>query len=128
MTLRYFRLFDGQYNKTLYDEVLNEQDRIIITRWRLSCYPLFIEVGRHKIPKIREEERKCCICNIIEDESHSIFHCIVHRKIRLHFQTVITKYPTVKEILNPRESKDIGNIAKLLRMIENNMFDLKMNH
>ena len=38
---RYFEPFNLEYNNVLYKSMLNDQDRAIITRWRLSSQPLY---------------------------------------------------------------------------------------
>ena len=56
----------------------DDENRIIISRWRLSSHKLHIETGRYKIPKVPTADRKCQICNILEDEYHALFSCIAH--------------------------------------------------
>ena len=58
--------------------MLNYQDRAIITHWRLSSHPLYIETDRYKKPASDKSDRKCMICNVLEDEEHAIYKCIAH--------------------------------------------------
>ena len=58
--------------------MINDKDRKIITRWRLSSHHLYIETGRYKNPPVVREERKCVICEEVEDEEHVRFSNVVH--------------------------------------------------
>ena len=52
MTKRYMDITEGKYASLIYDFQMNEEHRIILTRWRLSCFDLAIETGRYKnIPR-----------------------------------------------------------------------------
>ena len=110
----------------LYKSMHNDIDRIIITRWRLSSHPLFIETGRYKKPKIIDIERKCVLCNVVEDEEHAIFQCSAHSRVRYKFREIIDKYNSVPNILNPINVEDMKIIASFLRAIEKNMEDFKL--
>ena len=57
----------------LYTSLTNEIDRELISRWRLSSHPLYIETGRRKVPKVPREQRLCIMCNTLEDQNHSFF-------------------------------------------------------
>ena len=112
--------------KILYKSMHNDEDRITITRWRLSSHPLFIETGRRKRPKIPDTERKCMICLVIEDEEHAIFHCAAHISVRYQFRELLSRYKTVKDIFDPQTVEDMGKIATMLKAIERNMEKLKL--
>ena len=109
---RYHLLFDLDYNNILYNSMVDDRHRALITRWRLSCHPLFIETGRRfKHPNnIERAERKCLICNILEDEAHALFNCRAHAMIRTNHQTLLNEYTTVNQILNPRTYNSNCNI------------------
>ena len=83
MDSRYKMLFQMKYNDTLYNSMVNDNQRKVITRWRLSSYKLFIETGRYKRPSVVRDSRVCIMCNILEDENHALFFCVAHQKIRL---------------------------------------------
>ena len=126
MTVRYVTLFNLKSPTVLYKSSINDEHRMIITRWRLSCHKLYIETGRYKTPKIPREERLCLNCDVLEDENHAIFHCKVHQTIRRKFDNLLRKYNSVGKLLDPNEEGDIRTIANFLTEIENNMEKLGM--
>ena len=126
MDIRYRNLTDLVYNSILYNSMLNDIDRKIITRWRLSSHQLHIETGRYKRPRVTREERKCLVCDTLEDEHHALFVCFAHSLIRTSHQDLIIKFNCVKDILNPSTVEDVKLVAVYLRAIEDNMKHLKM--
>ena len=50
----------------------------------MSSHSLEIEIGRHKKPKLRIEQRLCSHCNMgeIEDEFHFLLNCPKYLPIR----------------------------------------------
>ena len=110
----------------LYSSMINDLDRIVITRWRLSSHRLHIETGRYKKPIVAKEDRLCSICRTLENEDHALFKCTAHSYIRIRYQTLCDKYPTVDKILNPQLQADIKKVAEYIREIERNMEKLKM--
>ena len=57
------------------------QERISITKIRLSNHPLMIEKGRHL--KIHKTQRFCPFCpNLIETEQHFLLHCTTFDALR----------------------------------------------
>ena len=126
MHIRYRELFDLEHNDILYNSMVNDNHRTVITRWRLSCHCLFIETGRYKRPFVQRNDRKCIICQVIEDEAHALFTCIAHIGIRNSHQELLTEYSTIKQILSPKKEGDIIRISKYIRDIEKNMESLKM--
>ena len=126
MHKRYLELFNLDFNNVLYNSMIDDSDRAMITRWRLSSHPLYIETGRYKIPSIQKSERTCMNCHQIEDENHALFKCIAHRCIRDRSKDLLILFPTVQLLLNPRDSSNIKTIANYLREIEENMKKLKL--
>ena len=112
MSKRYYDLTNLRYCEILYNSFINERDRIIITRWRLSCHCLRIESGRYKKP--------------VEDETHALFNFKAHEFIRLRYSALFEKYSTVPEILYPNSEKEANSIASYISEIEKNMSSLKM--
>ena len=106
--------------------MINDEKRTLITRWRLSSHPLYIETGRYKTPIVPRENRLCMVCNVVEDEYHALFTCTAHCFIRLRFQEICSKYTTVVKMFNPATEEDITTIAKYIREIEKNMEKLKL--
>ena len=126
MHIRYRDLFNLQYNDILYSSFVNDNERMIITRWRLSCHKLFIEVGRYKKPLVERANRLCTICLILEDETHALFVCKAHITIRRKYERLLRLYPSTSEILSPNNIDDISCISQYIKEIEKNMDDLKM--
>ena len=125
MCQRYRTLLSLEPCQALYSTVCDDQDRIIITRWRLSSHNLHIETGRRKKPKPPRTERRCIVCNTIEDEEHTLFNCTAHTFIRLRFENLLAKYTNVRNILDPT-AEDIREVAGYIKEIEKNMEILKM--
>ena len=60
--------------------------RNALTKLRLSSHRLFIESGRWNSPQpTPREERKCTICNILEDEFHFLLECRMYDEFRYSF-------------------------------------------
>ena len=115
---RYSSMIGFTYCDSLYDNCLIESRRAIITRWRLSNHKLHIETGRYKRPKTPRNERLCNNCIQIEDEDHTIFHCTSYDIIRAKYTNLLSKYTTVKNILNPRDTQDAYRIGSFLLELE----------
>ena len=61
-----------------------------LTRLRVSSHSLSIETGRwHKPNKTPRNERKCIICDDVEDEFHFLLFCPLYKDIRKKY---IKKY------------------------------------
>ena len=56
---------------------LSLKQRTILTRFRVSCHSLEIELGRHHRPYVPAEARLCKQCTLGEpqDEVHHLFRC-----------------------------------------------------
>ena len=80
---RYVELTDLEEPTTLYASLSDDKDQIVLRRWRLSSYKLFLETGRYKRPKVPNEGRKCKVCDLLEDEEHALYSCNVHQFIRI---------------------------------------------
>ena len=126
MTQRYREISNLQYCDVLYDSFMIERNRIVITRWRLSCHRLRIETGRYTRPKTLRNERKCIVCNTLEDEYHALFVCTAHTFIRQHYENILSSYTTVQTILHPETTTDANTIGRYILEIEKNMDELKM--
>ena len=115
-----------EYNNALYNSFVNDELRITITRWRLSCHKLRIETGRYTYPITPRDERLCKMCLTVEDESHALFHCPAHTFIRMKYFALLCKYTTVNLLLNPQSSEDVMQVGSYIGEIEKNMQKLKM--
>ena len=87
---------------------------VIITKWRLSNHNLKIEKGRNSIRITPREERLCIVCNTLEDEQHALFFCKIHATVQIKFKSLLDRYTSVNEILNPKSVKDAYEIANYL--------------
>ena len=126
MCTRYKQLIGMNYCSVLYDTCLDDTKRTIITRWRLSSHKLKIEKGRYTRPVTNEEDRKCKVCLVVEDERHAIIHCRAHRLIRDRYKDRINFDFELCDILNPRSIAEANYLASFLNELEENMDDLKM--
>ena len=122
----YKEITNLEYNSVLYNSFVNDELRIVITRWRLSCHKLRIETGRYSYPIIPRDERRCRMCLTVEDESHALFTCPAHSFIRMKFFPLLCRYTTVTLLLNPQSSEDVIQVGTYIGEIEKNMQKLKM--
>ena len=122
----YRQITNLEYNKVLYESFINDELRIAITRWRLSCHKLRIETGRYTYPITPRDERLCKMCRTVEDETHALFNCSAHTFIRMKFFSLLCKYTTVSHLLNPQTSEDMKQTGTYIIEIEKNMEKLKM--
>ena len=60
---RYYNITECKYNSALYNELLNERKRVIISRWRLSSHQVKIETGRYTTNKTPRNDRHVMSCN-----------------------------------------------------------------
>lgn len=70
-----------------YLDIINiAKNRINLTRIRVSSHRLHIETGRWKKPIATPiNERKCSICDKLEDEFHFVLECKMYESIRKEF-------------------------------------------
>ena len=66
----------------IYNSMISDYHRTVISRWRLSNHRLNIETGRYTKPKTKREDRVCTLCNVLEDERHVIFTCPRYHQVR----------------------------------------------
>ena len=125
MEIRYRKLIPLNYNKSLYSSLVNDDARMIVTRWRLSCHKLYVETGRYKTPKVERHQRVCKMCGVLEDEQHALLVCDAHHAIRTKFRDKIS-WTSVSDILNPENEEDLVTVAEYIKAIEKNMDALMM--
>ncbi len=71
-----------EYQKYL-DFITVRKFRTSLTRLRVSSHRLAVEAGRwHKPISIPFDDRKCQVCNVLEDEFHFLFICPVYKELR----------------------------------------------
>ena len=126
MTTRYRKVTNLDYCDILYDSFITEKNRIVITRWRLSCHSLHIETGRYQRPRLPRNERICSVCHTMEDEHHALFVCTAHTFIRARYSELLSTHTSVSSILHPDTIEDANTIGNYIRDIERNMETLKM--
>ena len=118
-TQRYNDITGCLYNNILYNEYLNENKRIIISRWRLSNHNLRIEKGRQTTPFTPRLARVCLLCPMeIEDESHVLFQCPVYVPTRVKYRNYFARYISLDTFLNPRNIGDANILGDILKNIE----------
>ena len=86
----FYSLF-SKFEYQPYLEVINvKKFRVTMTKLRVASHRLEIEVGRWARPnRVPIDERKCRLCNKLEDEFHFLFECILYSDLRKQY---IRKY------------------------------------
>ena len=90
MCIYYRNMNFDQKLSCIYSSMTNDYYRYIITRWRLSNHDLKIETGRYTKPMTPRAERKCDLCNVIEDEHHVVFVCPTYDTVRNGHETLLS--------------------------------------
>ena len=74
----------SQFEFSLYLDVIQvKKYRSAMSRLRLSSHRLAVESGRwHKSLPIPFIERKCTICNVLQDEFHIVIECNLFKDLR----------------------------------------------
>ena len=116
---RTYTLFSNFSFKTYLDSINIRKFRTALTRFRVSSHRLAVETGRwHKPQPIEINERKCLICNSLEDEFHFIFECPLYSDIR---QKYIKKYywkkPCIPKFTDLLQNNSITTVRKLSMFI-----------
>ena len=117
MTQYYSSIVNVETKSNIYTSLVDDRSRRIITRWRLSNHKLRIETGRYQVPFVQRVDRKCYICDVVEDENHALYHCPSFAFFRCNFTNLLEKYPSIGLLLNP-EPADIYEVASLLSEID----------
>ena len=122
MKQRYYLLTNNTYCPAIYESFIKEEYRIILTRWRLSCFDLQIETGRYN--RTPREERLCSLCGVVEDEQHVLFRCRAYNSIRTQFFVLLEKNPTIHDLLNPTSREMAEEVGLFLKLIEDQRGDI----
>ena len=81
--LRTYRLFKDNISLEKYLLILNEDERRVPTKFRVSAHNL--EIGKGKYLGVKTEDRICKLCNTgVEDETHFLLQCPVLENKRTH--------------------------------------------
>ena len=78
------------------DHVTIVKHRVALTRLRVSCHNLEIEVGCYHRPRVTPlHQRVCRICQVLEDEMHFVCVCPRFSSLRVElFSSVTVYYPS----------------------------------
>ena len=114
-TKRYFAITGGNPNPVIYNWGVQEENRVVLTRWRLGCTNLAIIKCRYSDGRVSD---KCSVCNILEDEFHVLYICRLYNHIRSNFVQLLNDYPTVNELLDPKNKEDANDAGRYIYMIE----------
>ena len=77
--LRFYKTFKGTFSREPYlDMVNNRNQRVWLSRLRVSAHHLQIEVGRWSRPPVPPSERVCRYCSdaSIDSEDHFLHDCV----------------------------------------------------
>ena len=126
--LRTYRLFKSRFELESYlSQVKVAKYRIALTKLRVSCHRLQIELGRyHKPCSIPPEQRLCKSCNCIEDEVHFVCVCPVYNDLRDELYTIIVKsnpsfmYLSTRDkfirLLTSKNTAVVNSLAKFVHL------------
>ena len=103
MTIYYRSIVDVNKECIIYNCLMIDDLRSILSRWRLSNHKLKIETGRYRVPLTPSEERKCVTCNVVEDEYHALFICPCHQEIRTNTIICIESIQMLSRCLTLKE-------------------------
>ena len=112
----FYRTFaDFQFQDYL-DIITVRKFRIAITKLRVASHRLEVETGRWSRPNaIPFEERKCKICNQLEDEFHFFFECPIYSNLRLrYFRNYYLNRPSMfklVELFKTNSEKQLRDLA-----------------
>ena len=121
----YYREFGMMEKCDIYSSMLCDYHRTVLTRWRLSNHRLQIEKGRYTVPYTTRENRRCTLCETVEDEHHVIFDCPRFTEVRRKHHHILQQYTSVREMLNPNYTY-MNDVASLLHGIEQKYKDLRL--
>ena len=113
---RTYSLFHNFSYKLYLDHLTLEKFRHALSKVRMSSHRLEIEAGRwHRPHSIPLDERKCRVCNIIEDKFHFILECTLFQNIRKKY---IKRYfwlrpniPKFIQLMTSENKQIIRNLA-----------------
>ena len=121
----YYREIGMMEKCDIYSSMLCDYHRTVLTRWRLSNHSLQIEKGRYTVPYTTRENRRCTLCETVEDEHHVIFDCPRFTEVRRKHHHILQQYTSVREMLNPNYTY-MNDVASLLHGIEQKYKDLRL--
>lgn len=95
---------------------LNTSTRADTYRLKLSSHRLAIETGRwHKPRPVTRNERKCILCNTLEDEFHFLLECELYKDLRIRYIKPFFRnrpnIPKMNELLSCEDPSVNRNLA-----------------
>ena len=112
---RLYRYLYLDHELSWYLKNINEKNiRVALTKLRLGSHNFLVERGRWEKPKINFVDRRCIICNDIEDEYHIVCKCPRFNHLRKHHipKNLIHK-PSMYEFIRLICSKDVNVLKNL---------------
>ena len=114
---RLYRHLNNDSNKYLFS-FPNNYIRIALTKLRLSSHHLMIEKGRWN--GINYVERKCNLCNDLEDEYHFVMCCVKYYDLRKRYLPKdLINNPSMFKFISLLNSQDLVLLKKLGLFIHN---------
>ena len=95
--------------------------RVALTRLRVSSHRLEIETGRwHKPQKNPLSDRKCQLCNTLEDEFHFILECPLYHEYRqVYMKPYYWRKPNIPKFVELMTSHNVKVVRNLSMFIFN---------
>ena len=86
-----------------------------MARLRVSSHRLQIEAGRWSRPiRTPINERKCIICDVLEDEYHFILECQIYDELRKKFiKKQYWKHPNMVKLIDLLTNENETNLKRL---------------
>ena len=103
-------------------------NRISVSRLRVSSHRLYVETGRWRRPHyVPYHERKCQICNVLDDEYHFVLECRMLEDLRTKYipSTYRTR-PNMYKLIISFDCKN-ENTVRNLSIFINKAFVIRNN-
>ncbi len=102
------------------DKIKTAKYRVALCRIRTSSHRLKVETGRWARPQIVYHERKCDLCQVLDDEYHFVLECRHHAETRERYlPTYFTKNPSMFKFTQLISSDNSTQLNKLSKYIVN---------
>ena len=83
--------------------VIVSKHRVALTKLRTSSHNLEIERGRYVRPRVKPEQRRCVVCNVMDDEIHFVTQCHINASERRIFYQKMSSVDPQFTSLNDKE-------------------------
>ena len=112
---RTYRLYCNFRYQPYFDIIKPQKVRIAVSRFRLSAHRLGVESGRwHKPASIPYNERKCRLCDSLEDEFHFLLECPLYSDLRkLYIKKYYWCHPNIIKFTELLSSENENVVRKL---------------